>query len=114
MTLEGSLTVTVGATVTFSLTVTNTSDAPTTITFPDGRQVDVAVFADDGDDPIWRWSEGRMFTQAVEHLELEPGGSRSWTREWIDPSPGHLRAVAELVAECHLTAAATFHVGAGG
>lgn len=110
MTLEGSLEVTVGETVTFFFTVANPSTEPVGITFPDGRQVDVTVYTTDGEDPRWRWSESRMFTQAVETLELEPGASQTWAREWTAPPAGRYRAVGELAAEPVVTAEATIVV----
>lgn len=110
MTLQGTLGVTVGETVTFSFAVVNPSGEPVTITFPDGRQVDITVFAHGGGDRLWRWSESRMFTQAIETLAIEAGASRTWTREWIDPPAGRFRAVAELAADSAVTAEAIFEV----
>lgn len=97
MTLDGRLSVSVGDAVTFEFIVTNGAAAPEELSFRSGHTADFAVF--DGEDERWRWSEGRMFTQALQSATLEPGESVTYAGTWDDPSPGDYTAVATLAAE---------------
>ena len=97
MTLKGRLAVDAGSDgVTFEVTVRNGGDEPEELTFPSGKRVDVAVFADGKS--VWRWSDGRMFTQAVETATLAPGESFTESLTWAEPSAGEYEARATLAA----------------
>jgi hypothetical protein len=106
MTLESSLAVAVAAdAVEFAFTVENAGDDPVELTFPNGMTADVAVFEaaggdaeDPADDAVWRWSDGRMFTQALRTETLGPGESLAEELAWSDPSPGTYTAEATLAA----------------
>jgi len=112
MPLEGHLDVAVAAdAVAFAFTVTNTGTEPVALEFRDSKVVDVAVDRDGKE--VWRWSEGRMFTQALRAEALEPG--ESFTREvtWEGPPPGAYTAEATLeTTNLTLGERATFEVGA--
>jgi hypothetical protein len=95
--LDSSLEVTVGNGVTFRFTVSNGTGGPVELTFPDACRADFAVRRDDGEE-VWRWSEGRMFTQAIGHARLEPGEEAVFEEEWPDPEPGDYTAEAVLRA----------------
>jgi hypothetical protein len=97
MTLHGSLDVTVGDGVDFAFTVTNDGDAPRELQFRNGLAADVAVLEDA--DEVWRWSDGRMVTQALWTDTLAPGGSAVYEARWDDPTAGRYEAVATLAAE---------------
>jgi hypothetical protein len=93
--LEPTLTAEPGeGTVRFAFTVSNADDQPVDLRFRDACRADVAVA--DGDREVWRWSDGRMFTQAVEEADLAPGESAEFSFEWEDPDPGEYRVTAEL------------------
>ena len=50
---------------------------------------------------VWKWSEGRMFTQALQNKVLESNGSVAWNaslRATAIP-PGRYTAVAFLLSE---------------
>lgn len=96
MPLEGDLDVRVGASVEFVFTVANTDPAPRELEFASGRAADFVVLADD--EPIWRWSDGRLFTQALERVTLAPGESVVHDGAWSDPEPGSYVVVASLAA----------------
>lgn len=96
MTLLGALDVDVtGTAVEFTFTATNVDDDPIELTFPSGKVADVIVHEDDT--PIWRWSDDRMFTQAIQERRLAPGETITHTAVWDDPEPG--RYVAEAVLD---------------
>lgn len=96
MTLEGDLDVTVDSGVEFTFTVTNTDSESRRLEFRSGKTVDFTVTSDDKE--VWRWSDGRMFTQALQAETLEPGGSFVRTGTWSNPAPGTYVVVATLEA----------------
>lgn len=106
--LSGELAVETGDTVRFVFAVENTGEKPARLTFRDGGHADCVVF--DGDEEVWRWSEGRLFTQAIEHDTLEPGDTRRYGFEWESPASGEYTARAELRAEDDCTAETTVAV----
>lgn len=108
--LETSLEVTVGDGVTFEFTVANADAAPVDLEFRDAGRADFAVRTEDGEE-AWRWSEGRMFAQAVESARLEPGEEATFVEEWPDPDPGDYTAEATLrVRERDVSARTAFSV----
>lgn len=60
-----------GATVTFTVTISNLGPEPVEITYSDGQRADVALLADG--DEVYRWSDGQVFTQALGRVTLGPG-----------------------------------------
>lgn len=98
MALEGSLDVTVGGdAVAFELTVENADAGSLDLAFRSGMLADFAVL--DGDVEVWRWSEGRMFTQALQTRSLDPGETKTVEAEWPDPDPGDYEVVATLASD---------------
>lgn len=96
MTLAGHLDVVVNdAAVEFTFTVTNTGTEPVDLVFRSGKRADFVV---DADGEIWRWSDGRMFTQAVQTRTLMDGESITQTAFWENPPPGDYTVTAELAA----------------
>jgi hypothetical protein len=96
--LDTSLEVTVdgnGDRVRFTLVVENGSHEAVSVTFRDSGEADFAVVTDDGEE-VWRWSEGRMFAQALQPAEFAPGESAVFEAEWPSPEPGDYTAVGEL------------------
>ena len=100
MSLEGSLE-TAGDDVRdaalFVFSVTNAGDVPVELRFSDACKAEFVVI--DGDEEVWRFSDGRMFAQVLESETLGPGESTSYEAEWSDPEPGTYEAVAELRAQ---------------
>ena len=94
MSLDAALEVESGDPVTFALTVTNAGDDPRELTFRSGLDADFAV-SRDGEE-CWRWSDGRMFTQALRTETVAPGESRTYTETWEPPESGTYTAVASL------------------
>ncbi|MXV64028.1 hypothetical protein GS429_18555 [Natronorubrum sp. JWXQ-INN-674] len=102
MTLEGRLDADVSsdgsksAMVTFEFTVTNAGSETVTLQFTDGCKADFVV-REDGRE-VWRFSEGRMFTQALSSETLEPDETATYKAEWTAPQPGGYIGRAELQA----------------
>jgi hypothetical protein len=95
MTFQSSVTATVRADrVEFEYTVENAGDAPEELTFRSGLTADFAVL--DGGAEVWRASDGRMFTQALQSETIAPGDTTTFPGVWEDPDPGTYTVVAEL------------------
>ncbi len=88
--------------VRFTLQVTNASQQAVTLRFSSGQSYDFSV--GDGGAVVWRWSEDRMFTQALRAETLAPGQTRSWSETWRPAASlrGHLlTATARLTSTSH-------------
>jgi hypothetical protein len=109
--LVGHLDVVVGeAGVAFAFVATNPDADPVDVTFRSGQVADIAVYGNDRAE-VWRWSDDRMFTQAVRTETVEPGGSLSHRAVWEDPEPGEYVAEASLEAtDATLVVRAEFEV----
>ena len=108
MSLEATLDASVDGAVEFEFTVNNTGDGPVELQFRSGKVADVAVL-DDGEE-VWRWSAGRMFTQALQSRTLAPGESVSHQFTWDDPQSGTYTARGTLEADKDARATTTVTV----
>lgn len=92
---------TAGDTVRFTLQVTNAGTAPVELTFPTGQTFDFVVR--DGDREVWRWSQGRMFTQMLQTVTLAAGETQTYTATWAPPAglSGNLQVFGTLTALDH-------------
>ncbi len=75
-----------GQSVLLVLQISNTASTAREITYPTGQTYDFVVR--DGDREIWRWSEGRAFSQAIRTETVGPGETLRFQEVW---SPGDLR-----------------------
>jgi hypothetical protein len=66
--------------LTLRLTVTNRSREEVTLFFRSGMTHDFVVTRDKRE--VWRWSRGRVFTQAITPIKLQPGESRTFEGTW--------------------------------
>ena len=95
MALDATLDVSMGRRgVEFALTVSNASTEPVELAFRSGFVADFAVFEDD--EEVWRWSDDRVFTQAIATETLTPGESFTQTGTWEDHEPGRYEVEATL------------------
>lgn len=95
MTLRSSVTASVESDrVEFEYTVENVGDDPEELTFRSALKADFAVL--DGDDEVWRASDGQMFAQMLQTETLDAGDSETFAGAWADPDPGDHTAVATL------------------
>ena len=60
-----------------------------------GRTHDWVVFDSLGNE-VWRWSDGRLFTQAMQNKVLRTDDSLRYDGSWSDAPPGRYVAVATL------------------
>lgn len=90
-----------GDTVHLSLRVTNATGEAVELTFPTGQSFEFVVEDEAGE--IWRWSEDRMFTQAIRHERIEVGETREYEANWVPDAGerGELRVRGFLTAVDH-------------
>lgn len=97
MALTGTLSVTVGDdAVEFELAVENDGEEAVEVTFRDGGKIDVVVSTDD--EAVWRFRDGRMFTQVIQTDRIDPGEERTYGVAWETPRSGSYSATATLEA----------------
>jgi hypothetical protein len=80
----------------FALDVTNDGRKNAELTFPDGQRYDFSVIDSSGRE-VYRWADGRMFTQSVQNATID-GGETMHIAEDAEASlpPGSYVAVATL------------------
>lgn len=97
MTLEGHLQIEQShKEVSFELIVRNPGPGTVELQFMRGQKAEFVIY--ENAEEIWRWSDGRMFTQALESDHLDPGEEVRYPSTWRDPTPGHYLVEAELTA----------------
>jgi hypothetical protein len=79
--LATSANVSVSRGVALSLHVTNVADHSVEIDFPNGQTHDFVVLDSAGHE-LWRWSNGRMFTQAVQNKLLGSTETVTYEEQW--------------------------------
>lgn len=85
--LATSANVSVGQSVALSLHVTNLADHSVELDFPNGQTHDFIVLDSAGHE-LWRWSSGRMFTQALQNKLLSSTETVTYEERW-DPKGLH-------------------------
>jgi hypothetical protein len=95
--LSPSLDVSVEDGVRFAFAVRNDGARKLEVLFPDGRTHDVVVLDSLGRE-VWRWSEGRLFTQAVQSRVVRASDTLRFEEAWRDAQPGSYVAVATLAS----------------
>jgi hypothetical protein len=101
------------ASIHFALQVVNRGKKTIELTFPSGQTHDFAIVDSLGRE-VWRWSTGRLFTQALQNRMLSRGDAMSMTESWNAPSlrPGRYTAVATLKSQNYpLSETMEFSVG---
>lgn len=91
-----SLDVRVGESVDVALNVANAADRRVELLFPNGRTHDVAILDAAGNE-VWRWSQGRLFTNVLQTRLLASGESTTYGERWSpDGRRGSYTVVASL------------------
>jgi hypothetical protein len=86
----------VGGRVRFSFNLANAGSRRLEVKFPSGQTHDIVVLDSAGKE-LWRWAEGRMFTEARQYRTIGGGDSLLLEDGWDRPSArGKLVAVATL------------------
>lgn len=103
------------AAVHFRLHATNTSQAPVVLDFASGQRFDFIVRGAGGSE-LWRWSEDRMFTQALGQETIPPGETVTFEGSWpAQGRTGTYEVVGRITTRPPLEQNATFVLpGAGG
>lgn len=88
--------------VELALHITNTANHAIEINFPSGETHDFAVLDSAGRE-VWRWSNGRMFTQSVRNKLLGAGETLTFEEKWegAPREAGHYTVVAKLTSSNH-------------
>jgi len=97
-TIASSLDVKLGESVEFSFRVTNSSNKRVELRFPSGQTHDLIVLDPQGRE-VWRWSNGRMFTQSMQNKVLGASDTLTFTETWHPDHPGTYTAVASLLSQ---------------
>lgn len=84
--------------VRFAFRVTNAGGGKVEMTFPSGQTHDVVVLDSLGRE-VWRWSDGRMFTQLLQNKVLRNADTLAYDERWSDAPAGRYVAVARLASE---------------
>jgi hypothetical protein len=79
--LAASAKVAVGRQVSFALQVTNLAPHSVEVNFPNGQTHEFVVLDTLGRE-VWRWSAGRMFTQALQNREVGSNETLSFHEQW--------------------------------
>ncbi len=91
---------TADGTVSFAIEVTNATGKRVELNFPDGRTHEFVVLDTAGRE-VWRWSAGRLFTQAMQNRLLDAHDSAIYRERWLPNAPGQYTLVAQLRSENH-------------
>lgn len=97
--VASALDVRVGKDIRFFLRVTNHAEKRVELTFPSGQTHDIVVLDTIGRE-VWRWSAGRIFTQALQNRVLGSSETVSYAGAWEpERRAGTYVAVASLRSE---------------
>lgn len=69
-----------GEVVKISFIIENRSDQEITLGFSSGQQYDIWVNGPSGE--VWRWSRGKVFTQALTSITLKPRERKTFQETW--------------------------------
>jgi hypothetical protein len=95
--ISSSLDVRVGDGVRFDFRITNAGGGTVEVRFPSGQTHDIAVLDSLGRE-VWRWSAGRLFTQALRNRVLHSNDTLAFGERWSVAPRGRYVAVATLAS----------------
>jgi hypothetical protein len=96
-----------GEPVTFTLTARNAGNTAQNLNFGSGQSYDIVVRpqGQSNAEPLWQWSRGRMFTQALREITLNAGEQKTWTTTWLQTgSAGGFVPRGQYTVSARLTA----------
>lgn len=103
--LPASLTVTTDSLVNLTLTITNPGAAPVQVVHPSSQRFDFVILDASTGLPVWRWSEGLGFFQALTTDTIAANGTLTYSASWKPAKKGSYLATGELVSLSHRAAA---------
>ncbi|SDW66495.1 Intracellular proteinase inhibitor [Marinococcus luteus] len=87
---------------TWHLEFENTGNGEMKLDFPDGQEIEVIIKEEGVSEPVYIYSEGKVFTQAEKSVEVSAGNIRRWDEELdadlLDPENSY-RAEFRILAE---------------
>ena len=86
---------------TFALTLANKGKKAIEVAYPSGQTHDFVVMDANGRE-LWRWSEDRMFTQAMQTKVLQKGDETTYTETWT-PTAAQRGTTLTVVATLNST-----------
>ena len=96
--LISTLGVTVKNGVKMNFRVVNEGAKRLEVNFPSGKTHEVVVVDSLGRE-VWRWSDGRMFTQTLQNKVLHSSDTLDYDAEWHNAPAGKYTAIATLASE---------------
>lgn len=85
-----NVSVALGDTVRFRLVLSNQTNGVVSFAFPSGLSHDFEVYSNGASEPLWRWSDGRMFNQMLHSVHLASRDSIVFEGLWRgDTERGH-------------------------
>jgi hypothetical protein len=96
--LTSTLGVTVKNGVKMNFRVVNEGTKRLEVNFPSGKTHEVVVVDSLGRE-VWRWSNGRMFTQTLQNKVLHVSDTLDYDAEWHDAPAGKYTVIATLASE---------------
>jgi hypothetical protein len=84
-------------TVRFALDVRNIGTKHVELDFASGQTYEFAVVDSLGRE-VWRWSQGRLFTQGVQNKQLSHEEAMQAREAWRRAAPGRYTAIAKLLS----------------
>ena len=96
--LVSTLGVTVKNGVKMDFRVVNEGSKRLEVNFPSGKTHEVVVVDSLGRE-VWRWSDGRMFTQTLQNKVLHASDTLDYDAEWRNAPAGKYTVIATLASE---------------
>lgn len=85
----------------FELSVANNTKKMIELRFPNGQTHEFVVI-DAGGNEVWRWSEGRMFTQSLQNKLVKARDTAVYASSWdAEKMHGRFTAIATLKSANH-------------
>jgi hypothetical protein len=96
--LISTLAVSVKNGVALNFRVMNTGSKRLEVNFPSGKTHEVIVVDSLGRE-VWRWSNGRMFTQSLQNRVMHASDTLDYDAVWRNAPAGKYTAIATLASE---------------
>jgi hypothetical protein len=88
--------------VQINITLKNNTDEEKNFEFSSGQKYEIIITDPNGAE-VYKYSKGRMFTQALQYLKLPPGESQTWQETWDKKSAGNKIAAGDYTVTVLLT-----------
>ncbi len=85
----------------FQLSVANNTRKMIELRFPNGQTHEFVVIDAEGNE-VWRWSDGRMFTQSLQNKLVKARDTAVYASSWdAEKMHGRFTAIATLMSDNH-------------